>query len=454
MRIIPIQELIIKEDRIRRVFDQAELLALSESIASKGLLHAPNVETGTNVLATGERRTRAIAMLVEPYQYDGQLIQPGFIPVLELAELAAWQVLEVEIEENTRRANLTWQEEAAGLARLESLRATKAEQLGTPMPTAKSLATEVLGAPATGSQITKAAQSLAVAAQLADPEIAAAKSLKDATKIIAKRQEVKRREVLAEKFQAVVEESGSASPHKLMEGDLREQLPLIADSTFDVIIVDPPYGINADNFGSQSNNGHNYADTPEYAAELFDVIAAESFRTAKNEAHLYVFCDPKYFTSWALTLKLAGWTVWATPLIWNKGNGMLPLPDHGPRRVYEAIIFANKGNRTTKKVGPDVIDVRAVQRVVHGAQKPDELYIELLSRSALPGDTVGDFCAGSGTIFRAATAAMVSAIGVELVDENIVQCKLSIAGQFETEVMGKGAVTPASAAATNLLEAF
>ena len=111
---------------------------------------------------------------------------------------------------------------------------------------------------------------------------------------------------------------------------------------------------------------------------------------------------------------LAGWEVWPTPIIWNKLNGMLPKPEHGPRRTYEMILFATKGGKKVTKVGPDVLTHSLVSERDHGAQKPVSLYVDLLSRSVLPGNSVLDFFMGSGTIFPACNKLKLAATGMEI----------------------------------------
>jgi site-specific DNA-methyltransferase (adenine-specific) len=54
------------------------------------------------------------------------------------------------------------------------------------------------------------------------------------------------------------------------------------------------------------------------------------------------------------------------------------------------------------------------EQLGHGAQKPVELFRNLLARSCRPGDTVLDPFAGSGTIFPAAHDLKVLATGIEM----------------------------------------
>jgi DNA modification methylase len=72
---------------------------------------------------------------------------------------------------------------------------------------------------------------------------------------------------------------------------------------------------------------------------------------------------------------------------------------------------------------PDVLRYSAVQNKMHAAQKPLELLCDLMSRSLLPGQTVLDPCAGSGSIFPAANMRKVIATGIEQVMINYLMAK-------------------------------
>jgi len=111
----------------------------------------------------------------------------------------------------------------------------------------------------------------------------------------------------------------------------------------------------------------------------------------------------------------AGWWVTRTPFICTKPNsGRVPHPEHGPRRQWEMILYAIKGKKPTTGIYPDVITTMADPNMSHGAQKPVALYLDLLKRSVRAGDTVLDSFAGSGTIFPAAHAYKVKAVGIEM----------------------------------------
>jgi ParB/RepB/Spo0J family partition protein len=437
MRVIPLENLIIPENRQRKHFADKPLGDLRESIISKGLLHPPVVQFDgdTYTLVCGERRTRAVSTIAEldvPFQCDGKTIQPGFIPVILLSDLSPLDVREAELEENTHRENLSWQETATAIAELHALRQEQAALENRAPPTAKATATEIKadGLPATGSQIARVTEAVILSRHLEDPDVQKAKSQKEALKIVRKKAEAAHRAVLAEKFDQ------TTTPHKLIRGSAFDILPQLESGTFDLILTDPPYGVGADTFGDMASTGHEYKDDIEYAMQCYSMLARQGFRITKPIATLYAFCDIRRFSAIEMELTLAGWDVWPSPLIWNKLNGMLPKPDFGPRKTYEAIIMATKGNPHFLKTGaPDVLTFPLREETSHGAQKPVDLYSELIQRSALPGSRILDAFAGSGTIFPAANKSKVIAVGVE-VHEAYFNLALSRMNESDTNPLG------------------
>lgn len=101
---------------------------------------------------------------------------------------------------------------------------------------------------------------------------------------------------------------------------------------------------------------------------------------------------------------------------------MLPRPEHGPRYTYECILFAAKGNKKTLVVKPDVISISPDAKLLHGAQKPVELFSDLISRSCLPGAAILDPFGGSGTTISAGIQARATVTLFELNPDNYNIC--------------------------------
>lgn len=420
MKTIKISDIIIT-NRQRREFNEKALTSLASSIAKKGLLHAVVLRDDEKTLVAGERRCRAVDSLSEIFTgitYDGNPVPQGSIPFITLRELSADDLVEVELEENILREDLTWQEEADAIAKLHELRVGQ-----VPTQTFKDTASEITGGKATSNAQTKVRDSIIIRENLSDPEVAKAKSSKEALKIIGKKKQQELTNQLAEQFNI------TSTPHIFNCGDFRDFKHFIGTGTVDCIVTDPPYGIGADSFGDQAGASHGYNDTPEYFKEILADFIVEAGRVTKDRAHLYLFCDPRWFDHISKALTAYGWDVWSTPLIWDKGNGMLPRPDHGPRRTYETIVYAIKGNKEVNAVYPDVIDIQGLQSPRYGAEKPVELYENLIRRSCKPGDLIWDAFAGAGPVFPAANRLSVRAVGTEMNEDKFNFAKLRLEEQ-------------------------
>jgi site-specific DNA-methyltransferase (adenine-specific) len=212
-----------------------------------------------------------------------------------------------------------------------------------------------------------------------------------------------------------------AKSHKLLRGDCLEILPTLPAESFDVILSDPPYGIDAQNFndsgglaGGGTDGSHFYDDSPEEWSRLMSAFIPESFRVAKAAAHLYLFCDIERFLPLRELVRIAGWKPFRTPIVWhNPTSNRLPWIETGPQRKYQLILYAVKGDRRVTRIYPDVIEIPSDPNPGHHAAKPVALYRNLLIRSTSPGDSVLDPFCGSGPVFPSAHAEKVLATGIE-----------------------------------------
>lgn len=420
MRLIPATDLVILPDRQRKEFDEEYLSELALSIRTSGLLHAAVVRNDGKTLVAGESRVRAMQTYIWPlgmtFTYDGETVPHGHIPVVKVSDLSAIDLEEAELSENLKRRDLTWQEKADATARLHRLRQAQRQVEGAVHSVADT-ARELTGR-ADGAYHESVRKDLILSQHLANPAVAAAKTAKDAFKILQKQEEQTRHSALA----LAVGQTFTADVHQAHNIDCLQwmrRLDGVQGPRFDVILTDPPYGMGADSFGDGAGRmlgiEHHYDDSYESWVPLMKEWAILAYAVAKPQAHAYVFCDPDRFQGLKAFMKAAGWYVFRTPLINVKSNsGRVPLPTMGPRRQYEILLYAIKGDRPTTGIFSDVITSEADEQMGHGAQKPVSLYVDLLRRSVRPGDTVLDSFAGSGTIFPAAHQLKVAATGLEL----------------------------------------
>jgi len=411
MKTIELNKIVVPEERQRRNFDEKLLQELADSIQSEiGLLQPIVLREDQTTLIAGERRCRAVSTITGVYKHDGEIIASGLIPFVTVDELSAEQLREAELAENAIRVDLSWQERARAIAELHQFRV---EQHGGydrstgEGQTLKATATELRGTDAKGSQIQEVADALLLSEFLDDPLVAAAPDIKAAKKAI--------KEDLAnqDRLQRAKVFDHADTKHTLHLGSAFD-IKLPADR-YSVILTDPPYGIDADKKDTFDTDKHEYDDSHDMFRQIAAWLPRSSFQLAAEQAHLYCFCDIRRFPELFVEFELSGWEVWPRPLIWDKGNtGSYGNIEFGPRSCYEAILYANKGGRKATAGYRDVINITQKTNNKHPAGKPVELYAELLKRSALPGDHVLDFFAGSGPIFPAAEEQKVFATGIEL----------------------------------------
>lgn len=392
----------------------SHILALAESISQNGLLHAPIVNEQLELIA-GDCRRRAIKVLFdrkERISYNGELLPLEYLPVVKTIFTTEKDLFRIELEENLRRKNLSQIEEAQAIARLHELNGANDPQW-TNKQTAEQLA-DFRGKASTAATESEVAQALLLAQFANNPEVRGAKTKLSAVKIAKRLMEIEFRSSLG------IETVGkSTDEYQVLLGNALELLLTIPSDSFDGIISDPPYGINADEFGGAAFLGsvHRYKDGRDYALDCARVLAKEGYRICAQEAHIYYFCDIGMFYPLTEIFTEYKWNVWKTPLIWFKGaTGHSPRPDYGPKRSYETILFAAKGDKRILRMGTDVISTPSVLGgdKIHAAEKPGELLEVFLDWSFLAGSRILDPFCGSGSIFPAAKKKGITAVGIEI----------------------------------------
>ena len=375
---------------------------LAQDIKENGLIHAITLDAETNIVA-GFCRMSAIRLVNEDYFYGGRIVPKGFVPFVVTHKTAQRDLHRIELMENLRRKNLSVADEAKALAALHENLSTE-DKSWTQMDTVDALTK--LGHE--GASQAAVSESIKIAQHADDPDVQAATSRKEALKIINKREEQERRQSLG------VLANLTGTQFNVLVGDCREIMKTLPDRTFAGIVVDPPYGIGAHGFGEQTGvNQHKYDDSKATALNIIESIFSSGDRICKFDAHLYMFCSLEHFWKIVDMSIVYQWTPYTTPLIWKKNMGHMPWPGYFQRQ-YECIFFARHNpSRKLSRVRSDVFDFAAVADKVHSAEKPQDLLKELLSLSFLPGETVLDPCCGSGSIFPAAKALSLSAMGIE-----------------------------------------
>lgn len=417
LHIYSVEEIIIKPERQRQEFDPAYIQELAASIADTRLIHPLVVrKEGTEiVLVAGQCRLKALDIcwnFGQEVRCGTRVIPERQVPCTFLGEIDPVLAYEIELEENIRRRDINWKEKAASTRQLYELRRLQAERKGVPAPTPATIAIEVSGT-AEGQYQENIRQDLILSQHLENPVVAAAKTRKEAFKALKRDEENKRNAELGRSVGATF----TAAVHTLLQGDCIKIMKEMDAGQFDVILTDPPYGIEAQDFGDSDGKAqaHFYDDSYATWCHLIGHFCVQSFRITKPEAHLYAFCDIDRFDELRTTLFAAGWSCFRTPLIAVNPTAMrTPWIDGGPQRKWQMVLYARKGNKPVTRIYGDVLTHPSDSNLGHQAQKPTALYRDLLIRSIRPGDSVLDPFCGTGTIFPAAHELKVRATGIEL----------------------------------------
>lgn len=197
--------------------------------------------------------------------------------------------------------------------------------------------------------------------------------------------------------------------------DCLEGLREIPDKSVDLIVTDPPYGINtksAMNTGSKLNP---WADLCN-ASFWYTAWMRECQRVLKDDGALWCFINWRGFT----TIQKAGLDMaWAIEslLIWDK-CWIGPGGKKGLRPCYEMVaLFANPNFTIPNRGLPDIQRVKWSSLKPHGhpAEKPEELIRWIIRSSGKKeGCVILDPFMGSGTTACAALREGASFIGFEM----------------------------------------
>lgn len=472
--VVPLSSIIVLEDRQRKYFEEADLIALKENIMDPHhglytpLLVRPGAAKDTYILVAGERRYRALNLVSRAYKFGEETIKTGNAPVLVNDFATDLDAQEAELFENILRVNLTWQEQMAAVAALHKKKVAQNTKHSTGMTAA--LLTGSVGYAKTAAY-DKVNNALLISDFLDHPKVKAAASLKEGTKIASrileeehlkrlremrgKRQELKEREEneegkenentnTSDLFANEADTSDSlemnflqpvntdSSNHIFYHDDFRNTLDKIPDGTIQVLVTDPPYGVGAEKFhdGGVNTLAHEY--TEDNFEELYKALVESLDQKCTMTAHAYIFCDFEFFPT-LKTMFSEQWWVRRVPIIWQRGQ-FGKLADGTPTgftRTYECILYARRGKRQLAGVQSDVINISTGQQNrIHAAQKPVELYEKLITLSALPGEVIWDPFAGSGTIYHAAHRTMMQAIGSETNDKFATNIELLLEGNL------------------------
>lgn len=211
----------------------------------------------------------------------------------------------------------------------------------------------------------------------------------------------------------------------IIHGNSIEILPSLEKNCFDLLLSDPPYGMDFKSGWSNKDKIQN--DKIEDTVLLFENVLKKSVSLLKEDAHFYLFGNIEYISQIQpiiekhLNLK--------NILIWDrKVIGMGDLKTYG--KSYDIIYFGY--NKIWKDLnGIRDRDLLSFNRVdplknIHPTEKPIDLLEFLIKKSTKENDKILDpFCGGGSTLLackninRLATGIEIESKYVELIKERI-----------------------------------
>ncbi len=386
---IPLSSITVhREDRQRRTLSDIDDLA--DSIARLGLINPITIDHN-NILIAGERRLSACRQLGWTH-----------VPVQFLEDLTPTNRLLIELEENIKRKDITWQEHTAAIAKYHALR--KEEEPGwSEEKTAKALSR-------TQQSIN---QHLTVARELSAPTVQQAATFTTA---------IERAKTVARKRDDLLHNNnGIVSTHQspILTADFLTWSQQ-SQEKFNFIHCDFPYGINyQDAPGQKSANQDRYLDTPETYWQLFNALAGNLDNFCALDAHIMFWFSPNlYCNTWEMLKLLDGFTFEEHPLIWHRpGEGIAPDPYRRPRRVYEMAFYGWRGEAKINTVKDNVFSA-PTERERHPHEKSQIMLEHFFAMFVDAHTRLLDPSAGSGSSIRAARRlGACNTLGIEISEE-------------------------------------
>lgn len=389
--------------------------AFKASIA-KGMINPPVVRYDGRLVA-GERRITAARELGWTH-----------LTVQFFEELSERELKLLELDENLRRKNLTWQEEALAFLNYHKL---CAEEPGWTVPK-------------TAAALGVSHNMLNLKIRVAEGLLSGDQRIVEAPKYsvalgIVQRSDARKRDSTVEEVDRAMglapighleEELSDAEleaedlqeepSHPFLRADFREWAKNYSGPRFNLIHCDFPYGINANTHdqGAAASFG-GYEDSLDTYWTLMTSLWENIDRVVAPAAHLIFWFSMKYYEGTRTKLAAMGWTVNPVPLIWHRSDnsGILPDPKRGPRQVYETAFFCSRGDRLIVRAKSNLFP-SPNSKTFHMSEKPQPVLAHFFEMLIDETTVMLDPTCGSGNaVIVAHRMGAKEALGIELNEE-------------------------------------
>ena len=430
------------EGRLRE--DLGDIENLAKAIETDGLLQPIVVEETEDLdqpyrLVAGGRRYAAFTLLA------ANKVEFSEIPSVTLSALPAHTRVKLELEENLRRKDMTWQEKVIGIARYH--KAAERAALLDKDTWSQEATGELLGMDQTSVSI-----ALKVAKEIAkgNEAVIKAESMKDAISALAgikldeANKEMMRRIELRRAEQASKPDAGvpqlasslvvSSTPQGTPEakpgfskdqvaafyheGNALTLIPKLAQTmTINHIVCDPPYGIDMDNLVSDSVERIEDTHKVESNLELLPEFLSVAFNHVAIDGFLCMWYDLDHHEKIKTWAEKIGWRVQRWPLVWCKTSACRnSQAQYNITKATEVCYFLRRSEQSIikKKQPTNFVLAGSVSTPTHPFPKPSQVWDYCIDTVSLEGQIILDPFAGEGSSLAAIFNKRRIPVGIEI----------------------------------------
>lgn len=386
--------------RERQRQDMGDIEGLAKSLSEYGLLEPILLDNQNNLVAGFRRLTAAVFLDWDKIEY------------MTLGALDPIRAQEIELEENVRRHQMSWQEESQAVAKIHQMKMERdpnwsADKTAEALDISRRKVFNSL-------ELTKAID--------ANPDVARAETQAGAMLRLTQVKQLEQRKTDA-KVRAQAEATGMRpkTDSVVSCADALVGLRSLKDACFDMGVTNPPYGVEIESvfIGERTI----YEDAEKNVVPLLFEVAKEMYRVLKDDRWFVFFYPTARLEEGKEILRAAGFTFQQVPCIWYKPNKFLSAlsnPYQSFSSQYETFFWGRKGSPRFNNLrlgNVFIYDTPDHADRVHPLQMPVDLWKEILRIGSVEGESVIEPFAGSGSCGVACIESSRNYLGIELSQE-------------------------------------
>ncbi len=383
---VRIDSIQIPTDRQRQEDDDQALAELTESIRNNGILNAIIIDRNRRLIAGGRRIAACLRL-------GHETITATYFESLETLDQKI-----IEFDENDKRKQLTWQEAARAVQEIHDLKTAHEGKSWSARDTARTL----------GVSFGKVSEDLTLAAALGNEKVAGRPTRRGALDTVKRERELALVRELARRRATDMglssgDNSTSFTSGVIYNANCLDTLKSVASGSIDLIVPDPPWGIDFDKASQWTGKWiATYDDAQEGVYKLLPEVFRELYRVLKPASHVYCFFPVQEIQWWCGLFTNSGFMVRQRPVVWYK-TGQQGISDVYTSFLptYESILWGYKPGegglrRLFSRPVPEAQGWPRPSHIWHENEKPVEMLDRWVETSSEINEVVLDpFCGGA-----------------------------------------------------------